>query len=114
MNMEFKDRLKFLRRNFIQNGKRLTQEQLGNVLGYKYTSISNYESGRNEPCIRDLIKLANFFDVSMDYLLCAKEQDGTEGNTNLLFELCSSFSDEDRERIIVVLEQIKEIKESKK
>ncbi len=62
--MEFKDRLRSLRKE-----KQLTQVKLGELLSYGYTTIANYESGRNQPSIEDLKKLASIFDVSMDYLL---------------------------------------------
>lgn len=62
--VEFKDRLKFLRKE-----KRLTQVKLGEMLNYGYTAIANYESGRNQPSIPDLKKIASIFNVSMDYLL---------------------------------------------
>ncbi len=62
--MEFKDRLKLLRKE-----KRLTQVKLGEMLNYGYTAIANYESGRNQPSIPDLKKIASIFNVSMDYLL---------------------------------------------
>ena len=60
----FKNTLKFLR---LQN--KLTQKSLGAAIGYGYTAISNYESGRNEPSINDLIKLADYFHVSVDFLI---------------------------------------------
>ncbi len=66
--MEFKDRLKALRKE-----KKLTQSELGSMLNYGYTAISNYESGRNEPSIKDLKKIAAIFNVSMDYLLCVND-----------------------------------------
>lgn len=61
---EFKDRLKMLRKE-----KKLTQVKLGEMLNYGYTAIANYESGRNQPSIPDLKKIASIFDVSLDYLL---------------------------------------------
>ncbi|MBM6828069.1 helix-turn-helix transcriptional regulator [Anaerotignum lactatifermentans] len=61
---EFKDRLKSLRKE-----KGLTQVKLGALLNYGYTAIANYESGRNQPGIADLKKIASIFDVSLDYLL---------------------------------------------
>lgn len=67
--MEFKERLKALRKE-----KKLTQGQLAEVLSYGYTAISNYESGRNEPSIEDLKKIAKYFNVSMDYLLCVNDE----------------------------------------
>ncbi len=51
----------------LQN--KLTQEKLGSVLHYGSTAIANYESGRNEPSLDDLIRLADFFDISTDELL---------------------------------------------
>lgn len=62
--MEFKDRLKELRKE-----KKMTQVKLGEMLNYGYTAIANYESGRNQPSIPDLKKIASIFNVSMDYLL---------------------------------------------
>ena len=68
ISQEFKERLKSLRKE-----RKLTQSALGAILNYGYTAISNYESGRNEPSITDLKKIAEFFDVSMDYLLCVND-----------------------------------------
>lgn len=62
--MEFKDRLKQLRKE-----KHMTQVKLSEMLNYGYTAIANYESGRNQPSISDLKKIASIFNVSMDYLL---------------------------------------------
>ncbi|MDD3570416.1 MAG: helix-turn-helix transcriptional regulator [Lachnospiraceae bacterium] len=109
--MEFKDRLKMLRRNYTVDGKRLTQEKLGDVLGYKYTSVSNYESGRNEPCIRDLIKLSKFFGVSLDYLVCSSDKTIVDTMDNELYNLCCSFTPEEQKRLIGIIKEVKEMKE---
>lgn len=62
--MEFKNRLRQLRREY-----NFTQTKLAKMLGYGASTVSNYESGKNEPSITDLIKLADIFQVSLDYLL---------------------------------------------
>lgn len=62
--MDFSKRLKMLR-----NEKKLKQKQLADYLSYGHTAISNYESGRNEPSIADLKKIAKYFNVSLDYLM---------------------------------------------
>ena len=62
--MAFNKRLKLLRQKY-----RLTQSDLANILELKPTAISNYESERNEPSFDKLIALAQYFDVSCDYLL---------------------------------------------
>lgn len=38
-------------------------------LNTNQNTISRYETGEREPGIAELIKLANYFDVSIDYLL---------------------------------------------
>lgn len=62
--MEFKDRLIKLRKEL-----NLTQEELAQKIGYTRTAISAWEIGRNEPSNADTIKLAEYFNVSTDYLL---------------------------------------------
>ena len=53
----------------IRKNKKVSQKVVAQQLGYGYTAIANYESGRNEPSIDDLIKIADYFDVSVDYLV---------------------------------------------
>ena len=62
--MDFAQRVTQLRKN-----KHLTGEQLGNILGITKTGISYWENGRSVPDNEMLLKLADFFDVSIDYLL---------------------------------------------
>lgn len=57
-------RLKSLRKD-----KKLTQEQLGEKVNVSKVSISGYEKGTRNPDVDTLQKLADFFDVSTDFLL---------------------------------------------
>ena len=59
----FSERIKELRES-----RNLTEEALGTVIGVKRYSIYSYEKGRAYPEMKGLIALADFFDVSMDYL----------------------------------------------
>ena len=45
-----------------------TQTELAKILNIPVKNLSNYEVGRTEPDIQTLIKLANYFNVSLDYL----------------------------------------------
>lgn len=47
----------------------LSAEALGNYLGYSRSSISCYENATRVPDIKVLTAYANFFDVSIDYLV---------------------------------------------
>lgn len=60
----FKDRLVFLRKEL-----KLTQYELAEKLGCSRGQIGNYEQGSRQPDQETLIKIADFFDVSIDYLL---------------------------------------------
>lgn len=60
----FKKRLKYLRTE-----KKLTQKQLADILHMQNTAISKYELGERNPDQDTLIKLAQYFNVSLDFLM---------------------------------------------
>ncbi|MBR2389002.1 MAG: helix-turn-helix domain-containing protein [Clostridia bacterium] len=62
--MNFSERLKNLRK---QN--KITQEKLAAIIGVERSSIGKYESSTTIPSNETLIKIAQFFNVSTDYLL---------------------------------------------
>ena len=47
----------------------LTQAELGRLLNISPSAIGMYEQGRREPSIEALIKIADYFCVTTDYLL---------------------------------------------
>lgn len=47
----------------------LTQGELGSDLFVARTSVSNYENGTREPTLSRLQQIANYFDVSVSYLI---------------------------------------------
>lgn len=51
-----------------------TQQQISEALKITRSTLANYETGRNEPDIETIGKLADFYEVSVDWLL------GTKGN----------------------------------
>ena len=57
-------RLKELR---VQKG--ISQLKLALALNTNQNTISRYETGEREPGINELIKIADYFNVSVDYLL---------------------------------------------
>lgn len=62
--MEFGEKLYRLR---IERG--IYQKQLAAYLHVSVGTISNYENGVHSPDLKTLCKLANYFHVSVDYLL---------------------------------------------
>lgn len=61
---DFTTRLKNLRTE-----KKLTQSEVAQKLGIATSTYSNYEQGTRFPDKQTLINLANFYKVSIDYLL---------------------------------------------
>lgn len=53
----------------LRSDKKCTQQEISNKTEISRSVISEYESGKSEPTASVLVKLANFFDVSTDYLL---------------------------------------------
>jgi len=53
----------------LRQSKELNQVQLAERLGVKKQSISNWENDNIMPSIDMLVKIADFFGVSTDYLL---------------------------------------------
>lgn len=47
----------------------LTMKQLGEIIGASESTVSLYENGRREPSHETLLKLAEYFGVSVDYIL---------------------------------------------
>lgn len=53
----------------LRNEKRLTQEELAQKLEITRAALSHYENNRREPDHETTQKIADFFGVSVDYLL---------------------------------------------
>lgn len=62
--MKYGDRLKQLR-----NEKKLSQQELADKLEINRSTYARYETSATQPDYETLQKLADFFDVSIDYLL---------------------------------------------
>lgn len=63
------ENLKLLRKK-----NNVTQKELAQILNIKQSTYSGYETNNSEPDLATLIKLANYFNVSLDYL-CDRQWD---------------------------------------
>ena len=91
--MNFGNRLKTLRIK-----KKLTQQQLADLLGLTKSVISAYENGLRYPAYDVLIKISRIFKVSTDFLLGVKIK--REIDT-------SGLTDEQVEALIVLIDTIR-------
>lgn len=53
----------------LRKAKGISQLKLALDLNTNQNTISRYENGQREPGIHELIQLADYFNVSVDYLL---------------------------------------------
>ena len=60
---------------YLRKKKGITLKEMSRDLGsIKEASLSRYEHGRREPKLDTLVKIANYFDCSVDYLLGRTDQ----------------------------------------
>lgn len=75
--MKFSERLKTVRQS-----KSLTQEQVAHIMGVTRSAVSLYEAGQREPSYDQLKLLADYYNVSTDYLLgYATRDNGSDEST---------------------------------
>lgn len=53
----------------LRTARHLNQSQLAQIIGIAQPTLSGWETGRTQIDYDNLIKLANFFETSIDYLL---------------------------------------------
>lgn len=57
----------------LRKSEHLTQKEMANKLGITQPSYIRYENGTSEPTLETLARIADIFDVSVDYLLGRKD-----------------------------------------
>ncbi len=55
---------------FLRNEQGITQDQLADYINVSRQSVWGYENNSVEPSLNVLVKIADVFNVSLDYLLC--------------------------------------------
>lgn len=118
MNKEFNKIFTELRKSC-----NLTQSDCSKIFNVTKSTISGWETGRNEPNIATLKNIADYFNVSIDYLIDRESEDGTIIITNakqnlsnknmvyILDNLCNEYnyklSEEMANALITILKNIK-------
>lgn len=52
----------------------LRQQEIADRIGVGFTTLSGYEVGRNEASAEALVRLADIYGVSLDYLMCRTDE----------------------------------------
>lgn len=101
---DFATRLRELRKT-----NNVSQQKLSKYLNFGYTAIANYESGRNQPSLDTVKKIAQYFDVTVDYLIGAsdyprRENDITDKESELL-GIFRRINEEEKEALLKIISQ---------
>lgn len=62
----------------LRQEKHLRQIDLGDILGVSKTTVCQWETSKQEPCLEDIVKLVRFFNVSADFLLDLEDEFGNK------------------------------------
>lgn len=103
----------------LREEKNMKQEELAKILSISPSSIGMYERDEREPNDDLKLKLANFFNVSIDYLLGKSDIRNPEELKNVKFANSSGLDTEgldkeDLEELQRQIEYMKKLKKNKK
>ncbi|QEK12756.1 helix-turn-helix transcriptional regulator [Crassaminicella thermophila] len=107
MKKQFGDRLKELR---IENN--MTQEELAKKFNTGKASISHYESNRRMPDASTIEKFADFFNVSVDYILGRTNNKEIISHENSNTNNVQTLTKRDEKEIEKIIEQTRKQLES--
>ena len=86
---------------------KLTQQEVANILGVDRTTYVKYETGKSEPTFETLVRLADYFGVSTDYLLGRTDNPNTEepavkkdGGQKEIYDIIESLSPDNRAKLL--------------
>ena len=88
----------------LRKQRDLTQEELAKLLNISRTTYVGYERKTSEPNLEFLFKLADFYDVSLDYL-CGRQNNNlvyVDSLTELQKQLVSTIKDMSQEQCMLL------------
>lgn len=88
---------------------RRTQEEIATKLGISRARYSHYENNHVQPDNDLLVKLAEFYEVSTDYLVGRDLTRDLDENSKILLEGFDKISKEDQEYIINLIQRISKV-----
>ncbi|EQI64891.1 helix-turn-helix domain-containing protein [Clostridioides difficile] len=103
IELDFGDRIKQLRENM-----NLSREELSNKINISYSALSKYETNNRFPDKVTLNKIADFFDVSTDYLLGRNKNISNEEDKEVkeLVDIIYKLDKEDRDAVLKILDSL--------
>jgi len=105
----------------LRKSRKLTLKQFGIQFGLSESTISQYENENRTPDYEVLKKIADFFEVSTDYLLGRTDEPSTksldeqlEGVNFALYKEAEELSDADKRDVLNFIQFMKQKKQKEK
>lgn len=98
-----------LRTKELREERGLSQLELGLELDIGNTSIQQYEAGLHEPSFSTLIKIADYFDVTVDYLIGRTPIRNTlhSNDEKLAYQLNHLDNEKAKQAALALLEEVR-------
>ncbi|MEE1314227.1 MAG: helix-turn-helix transcriptional regulator [Faecalimonas sp.] len=93
--MDFAETLKLLR-----NANGLTQAQLAKRIKMARSTIAGYEARNHQPSYECLLKIAECFDVSVDFLITGTNMEQTDSLDQKIAAVCTCLSKESKQNLL--------------
>lgn len=99
----------------IRKDHHISQAKLGEMLGLTQQTISSYEKGTSSPNIEVLIRIANYFKISLDTLVGYTPPTLDESSSELrLVHYFHELTSSDKEKCLVIIRTLLEDREMNK
>lgn len=85
----------------LRKAKGISLKELGSIVGVAESTMSLYENGKRQPDYETLLKLAEFFGVTVDYLLRgSNESECLPEELVILNRVARKMSPENRKKLL--------------
>ena len=91
----------------LRKEQNVTQTELGKHCGYSHSAVVKWENGQCEPSLEALVKIADYFNVTLDYLLGRTEPAPLTEAQKKLFDKIQSLTVEQVQTLLLVANQLK-------
>lgn len=94
----------------LRQENKMTQEELGKIIGVSKAAISKYEKGLVKPSVSSLWDMADFFNVSVDYLI--GKSDAFTANVSdhayisEVVDIFEEMSNEEKEKVLMFIKKL--------
>lgn len=102
----------------LRTERELSQRKMAKVLNISQGTYNNWENSNTQPSIEQLIQLAEFFGVSVDYLIGNTDEFGTVVSSRPLtreedkiLSLYNNLDEQSKSAVAVILENLSDNKQ---